>query len=982
MKRRTFLAGTAAVSAPAVALSGSAPAVAAPTPGDDASSAAGTVRLVIDGVSHDLPPATLHNTTLAATGTAGQARVTMAGTYSEFSVAFPSPYVPGLGRVSVWLTGVTPKKGNLWLKLFDGDSEEWGTLASRVDPTGFDGRTRVTFEPQRLARMTWSGKGDGRLTHPLRRLVLVFFPDDRQSPDPLVLDVDRVEVVGDGGPVAGWSRAGALELTSGSDRVLIDGRGRLLDWTSGGRVQSPGVLPLAVYYDNGTGVFSDEATADVARVAADEARIGLTVPGFFTAEVAVRLCAGRLELRPTAIRNLWTRPVLRVACPEVAYRTIPADGTMLGIAPKWGGMAHTRPVLAGGFYANYGMPTATHDLILFEEDESALGVYSVQPASAKPYRPTQFGFVGARAREEALTGLMHRLDAWIAPGGSGDLPATRLAAGGTAFDLFAAYRADNGMNSWRGLPDKLGPRLRAGLPDAVHLKVDLWQPTGGTWATGRPEAALEYLRAVPGGPYSVELASYYSDGQHDHHYPDFLTFDYLGGPAEFRRLIDTIHDGGHYASAYTNPTWWHPDSRAVAELGGVERIGIRDGRGKLVTKTHTDNLGYLIGGWRKAPRALILDQLRTFRDTYGLDMMFQDEIARREYDYAADFCAPPYAYCEELVEQTAQSAAILPIGTEGVGGDQLFQTLASSLGFYLNTMQGDRANTYDGPNRNGVLVQQWPLGTAVMHDKVAFYPHNLDRGVDTTENLSWALAFGLNLHYQAQHMERDFVAGRGFELLKGLSLVQKRVAGRYFGKAMTAFRYLTEDLKVSRTVFDGGVEIVASHGLEPRALPLPGAPGTVIVAPHGFVASEHGTPTYALIDDAHHRPGYLARWKDGRFVPELAWYPADLAGYRSDTIHADLRLTATPAELPAAGTTRAALTLAAWDGAPLDLTGADIDWELEGRPIAHLVTDADGRVWLTPGAGGATGWVTVRAVVTRDGIPAYSGVQLVRLTDG
>ncbi|MFB7216355.1 hypothetical protein [Streptomyces sp. NPDC056255] len=114
--------------------------------------------------------------------------------------------------------GVTPKKGNLRLKLFDGDGEEWGTLASRVDPTGFDGRTRVTFEPQRLARMTWSGKGDGRLTHPLRRLVLVFSPDDKQSPDPLVLDVDRVEVVGDGGPVACWSPAGALELTSGADR--------------------------------------------------------------------------------------------------------------------------------------------------------------------------------------------------------------------------------------------------------------------------------------------------------------------------------------------------------------------------------------------------------------------------------------------------------------------------------------------------------------------------------------------------------------------------------------------------------------------------------------------------------------------------------------------------------------------------------------------------------------------------------------------
>lgn len=971
MKRRAFITGT---TASAVAVAG--PLLAAQPAAADTGP---TVRLVIDGVPNDLPPTSVYNTTLAATGTAGQARVTMTGKYSEFSVAFPSPYQPHLARVSVWLTGVTPKKGNLWLKLFDQDNEEWGTLASRIDPTGFDGRTRVTFEPQRLSRMTWSGKGDGRVTYPLRRLVLVFFPDDKQSPEPLVLDVDAIEVVGDGGPVATWSRAGALELTRGEDRVLIDGRGRLLDWTCRGRVQSPGVLPLAVYYDNGTGVFCDEATVTVTRMAADEAEVSYAVPGFFTVDMAVRLREGCLELHPKTVRNLWSRPISRVTYPEVAYRTIPEAGTMLGIAPKWGGIAHTKTLLAGGFYANYGMPTATHDLILFEEDDSALGVYSVQPATVKPYRPTQFGFVGARARDEALTGLTHRVDAWIGPDRSGGLPATRLAAGGSAFDLFAGYRTDNGMNTWRALADKLDPRLRTGLATSVHLKVDLWQPTGGTSATGQPAVAFDYLRAVPGGPYSVELASYYADGQHDHHYPDFLTFDYLGGPAQFQRLIDTIHARGNYASAYTNPTWWHPDSQAVVALGGVERIGIRDARGNLVTKTHTNNLGYLIGGWRAKPRALILDQLRTFRDTYGLDMMFQDEIARREYDHSADFGAPPYAYCEELVEQTAQSAAILPIGTEGVGGDRIFQDLTSSLGFYLNTMQRDRTDTYDNPNRNGVVVQQWPLGTAVMHDKVAFYPHNLDRGIDTTENLSWALAFGLNMHYQAQHTERDFQTGRGFELLKGLSLVQRRVASRYFGRAMTAFRYLTADLRVSRTTFDGGVEIVASHDLQPRALPLPGALGTVTVAPHGFVASVKGVPTYALIDDAHHQPGYLARWADGRFVPEIAWCPADLAGYRSDVIRPDLRLTATPAELPAGGTSRSALTLAAWDGTDTDLTGAEITWELDGESLAHLETDADGSVWLAPNRGGGKGWVTLRAVVTRDGVPAYSGVQLVTL---
>lgn len=63
-----------------------------------------------------------------------------------------------------------------------------------------------------------------------------------------------------------------------------------------------------------------------------------------------------------------------------------------------------------------------------------------------------------------------------------------------------------------------------------------------------------------------------------------------------------------------------------------------------------------------------------------------------------------------------------------------------------------------------------------------------------------------------------------------------------------------------------------------------------------------------------------------------------------------------------------------------DLDGADIAWELDGRPVAQLVTDADGSVWLTPEHGGATGWATVRAVVTRDGVPAYSGVALVEIT--
>ncbi|MEV4898832.1 hypothetical protein AB0K48_56850, partial [Nonomuraea sp. NPDC055795] len=615
----------------------------------------------------------------------------------------------------------------------------------------------------------------------------------QEEPGAAAFDLHSVELTGDGGPVTTWSRQGALELVSGQARVLIDAHGRLLDWTGG----APAVQPWTVTYDNGTTVFPSDASVSHARTAADTAELTYDVPGFVKTVLRVRLAAGHLELTPLSVENRWTRPISRVTYPEAAYRPL-ADG-ILGITPKWGGMAHTRTVLKNGFYANYGMPTATHDLILFEQPGSALGVYSVQPKEVTPYQPTTFGIVGARAREEDLTGFVHRVDAWIKPGETKAMPPARLVAAAGAFEIFARYRADNGVATWPSLTAKLSPAIRAKLARSVHLKVDMWTPTGGTDAVGKPEVAYDYLRHVPGGPYSVELASYYADGQHDHNYPDFLTFGYLGGSAKFKELIDLIHARGFLASAYTNPTWFHDGTEGVRRLGGIEAIGIRDGRGRLVTKTHTGNLGYLVGVWRPAHNQLITDQLRIFRDVYGLDMMFQDEIARREYDHAAGFAAPPYAYCQAIVELTGKSGAIVPIGTEGVGGDRLFRHLSSSLGFYLNTMQGDRAGTYDNPNKNGVVVQQWPLGTAVMHDRVAFYPHNLDRGIDTSENLSWALAFGLNMHYQAQHMEGDFRMGRGFEALKALSIVQREVAARCFGRAMTSFAYVAEDLKVSRT---------------------------------------------------------------------------------------------------------------------------------------------------------------------------------------
>ncbi|MFI6386815.1 hypothetical protein ACIBHY_14195 [Nonomuraea sp. NPDC050547] len=59
-----------------------------------------------------------------------------------------------------------------------------------------------------------------------------------------------------------------------------------------------------------------------------------------------------------------------------------------------------------------------------------------------------------------------------------------------------------------------------------------------------------------------------------------------------------------------------------------------------------------------------------------------------------------------------------------------------------------------------------------------------------------------------------------------------------------------------------------------------------------------------------------------------------------------------------------------WDGTAVDLTGAEVRWEVSDRRVVKV---RDGRLM---GCGGK-GWATVRAVVTRAGVPAYTSVERV-----
>jgi len=553
--------------------------------------------------------------------------------------------------------------------------------------------------------------------------------------------------------------------------------------------------------------------------------------------------------------------------PAAAYHSITKD--LLAIMPVWGGAALTAKFLAAGGGREEGCPFGTHDVMVLEQNTNALGLYSVQPMDDRPfsvrraYRRTRFEVFGDRAVSNNLTGIRHSVLARIAPNTTSDLPPVRMAVAADAFGVFAAYRKDNGMDAWPNLLEKMSPAVRRTLPSAVHLKMGIASNTS-------MRRYADLLPSLPGGPYLIEIVSYWEpNGDFDAHYPDFLAISKsMGGADSFRALIAAGHARGDLMSVYTNPTWWHEDTRGVEELGGATKIGVRQPNGELAKQEFSGHTGFIVGLWRPDVQAFVSRQLSAFRDDYKLDMVFQDQYGTRGGDdYAADLPQRPDAYTEGVAEMAQASAAVLPIASEGVGFDRTFRYLTATMGFYLNTMTHERKTEYD-PNAHDGNWQQWPLGTLALHDKVAFYPHNLDSSVDTSENLSWALAFGMNMH-GTYDMNSD--------ILRGLSYVQRRVGRLAFGVRASGFRYLNPARSLTRTSYVNGLDVIASHEAEPCTVDT--SVGPVTLAPHGFVALRHKTPICALWANSAHRSGTFRDWdvKAHRWQTVMDWNPVSIA---------------------------------------------------------------------------------------------------------
>ncbi|MBN1556999.1 MAG: hypothetical protein JW951_02500 [Lentisphaerae bacterium] len=686
---------------------------------------------------------------------------------------------------------------------------------------------------------------------------------------------------------SGAASAGqALVSPSGQYRLVLPRAGypRLVEAMPDGSTNTFEIIPWSATWDTGKPEFAPDYAGPT--VDAQEGS-GFSIQGSGTTQnrnpssalavyrhpdlsVTLRFEALDDGLRITPVRLAHTRTnrLCRFSYPAALY--LPVAEGMHYLDPVWGRLARNAEAIRAGWTFAGACPLAAHDLGVMLTPGGAWGSYTVQPADGRTFRRTHFGLVTDRLKTLDRTGLRHGVSCWLAPGEETALPAIRLVRAGSPFEIFAAYRRDNGMDAWPDLADKLTPRLAEKLPDAVHLKA---------WFRGiaryEQEGRMDELFALlPPPPLLIEFVASTRNGRHDTYYPDFLDFDRdAGGAPMMKRLITRFKERGDLVTMYTHATWWHDNTEAVAALGGADAVAVRGRAGALRVESWPNSDGYAVGVWREPVRHFVHDQLTTLRDAFGFDMIFQDQVGTRlNYDFSPDFRRPPYAWVQSLFDIVAMSASVLPLSGEGVGPDRAFRDMTATFGFYLVTMNdGARKRFYDRQHQAG-NTRQWPMATMVLHDKVAFYPHNLERTDNTgpgmsRAHLSWCLAAGMNLHYTMEEVLADREAGLGSRRFAALAHVQRAVCAKYFGRPVTGFEFLGTDPEITRTTFANGLVILASHADE--SLMLREGSVTVAVPPHGWLALDRDRPLSALLASDRAADGMLADWS----IETGTWQP-------------------------------------------------------------------------------------------------------------
>jgi len=455
----------------------------------------------------------------------------------------------------------------------------------------------------------------------------------------------------------------------------------------------------------------------------------------------------------------------------------------------------------------YPSARAFADYMAVEANGGQMAWYTVNPDG--DIAPSTFGFQDDERTRAGTLYAPHNFQTWTGDGGRFETPWVRFRIGPPPVETVLHYRADNGIDAYPSLRDKLGERFDTAAR-APLVKMDL-RSIGRGFAD--LTARLDLIRV----PALLHPVSYWPLG-FDRNYPDFLPPDARNGStADFRTFVEAAHARGLLVMPYTNPTWWDDQSPTSRSVADIAELAVLDGDGKPRYESYGVNRGFVSSPHAPAVRRKVDELMTAWRDEVPVDFVMQDQIGSRSWVRDFHPAAPsPMRYYDAWLGLTAQYAERMLMTEDGwdrLAGTHIGFTgsaLTGATAFTPETVRwgpGSRGNTAFGEG----LWEPYPLGVWLFHDKVLFYHHDLEERLMNAgvEVLTWNAAFGVSMGY----LWPELRATAGSDWIAIATAFQSAVIARTVGRPLSDYRTLQSDVTESRFV---DTSVIANwHATEP-----------------------------------------------------------------------------------------------------------------------------------------------------------------------
>lgn len=427
-------------------------------------------------------------------------------------------------------------------------------------------------------------------------------------------------------------------------------------------------------------------------------------------------------------------------------------------------------------------PDLFADLVSLQLDQGSVSIYGIQK-DHELFRPADLetGYYNFRGGIGYYT---HKYICYTKKNEEIELPVIRMNFNNNFKEVIKDYNDENGISRSASLKEKAGFSLFNRLKKSILLKVELLKNRDFNYIRN----FLNYLSS----PAIIHLVSFWPKG-FDRNYPDYLPPDKAYGTTEdMRSLCKRAKDMGFIVMPYTNPTWWNK-SKTLSKLG-LKNIALINKNKRYITENYNNSIGYLVNPFNNKVISRINKTVEEFTKIVPCDILFEDQLGAREWIYAYNKDMPsPLAYSQGMINTAKRNSKKISLFTEE-GFDRL---IPYELGFCNMSAANhlppdDYFNIRFGDNN----WQYFPLALYMAHDKIAFYQHNLAHEVfaDTREKISWNMVFGhsLNIGRWVSDWNRQRYD------YKIADTIQKEIISEYFGKKLTHFQILDEDVYCSQ----------------------------------------------------------------------------------------------------------------------------------------------------------------------------------------